>query len=174
VIFSQPSSVPSSDDAFPLGTAEGVLLDGPNGVTGAPRQHFPDAVSSGAAAVVALVVALVVLRRGGGRRALALLLALVTLPGLFVVLVRRADAPLRRPALASQVQSTLAELLPVAGWPDHPATVTREDDDVLHPLLRYALPSRAAGGATKLEVRGSKLTAGCVRDGDTVVCGVGP
>ncbi len=150
------------------------MVDGANGVSGAPRQHFPDAGLSAATALVAFAVALVALRRGSGRRVLAVVLALSALPGLFTVVARRADAPATRGAVATQVRSTLSELVAVGGWPAHPAQVTREDDDVLHPLLRYALPSRPPGGALQLEVRGSKLGAGCTRTADTAVCGAGP
>jgi hypothetical protein len=124
-----------------------------------------------ALSVVALVVAIVLSRRAKAKALLAVVLGVAALPGLWCVLVQRADAPLRRGELAASVTTTLGVLTPYTGWPTAPASVTYEEDDVLFPLLRYAMPSRPAGGAAKLSVRGSSLDARCVQVAHGVDCG---
>jgi hypothetical protein len=166
--------VGTSNDPFALATGEAIVLDGPNGVSGAPRQHFPDAAWSGGLGALALVMALLAARGRRGRLLLAGCLGLAALPGLYAVLVLRGDAPAQRGRLATTLTTALAQLQPHTGWPSLPATVTREDDDVLFPLLRYAMPTRPAGGATTLEVRGGSLEARCEPVDGGVVCGAGP
>ena len=159
-------------DRTSLTTAEAVVLDGANGVTGAPRAHFPWAVWS-----VPLALALVVLSRlaltRGKRWWLPALLCVAALPGLWEVLLVRADAPMKRFDMAEVVRNTLAEMQRLAPWPD--AGPGREDDDVLFPLARYAIPGRKAPSpAVILDTRGGKLGQGCQVDGTHVVCGAGP
>lgn len=159
-----------SNDPFALASNESIIIDGANSVSGAPGHQFPHAQLSLGAALLALVFTVLVLRRGRLTRFLAACLALATLPGLACVLVLRADAPTRRPALARAVTSTLDVLGPYTGWPANPSTVSREDDGVLFPLLRYALPSRPAGGVEQLEVRGGSLDLRCARTAATAFC----
>lgn len=159
---------------FPLATNEEVLIHGANAVGGAPRDHFPAAGAGAVYAVLALVIAAVAWRREGGRRVLGVLLLLAAAPGLVAVLALRADAPLNRGELAREVTGTLDQLTAQAGWPAHPVTVAGETDDVLFPLLRYALPGRPDGDAGTLRIQGEALRATCERVGDAVVCGVAP
>jgi hypothetical protein len=154
--------VATTNDPFALDSAERIVLDGANGINGAPRQHFPD---GGLFSLVSVVV--VVLTVGALKRRFAslvpLLLALAALPGLVGLLVLRADAPASRGALAARVSQTLGQLEAQAPWPQTPVHVGYEDDDVLFPLGRYAWPSRPEGasGAVELELRGDSLDVVC-------------
>jgi len=64
------------------------------------------------------------------------------------------------------------------GWPRTSAQVVREDDDVLFPVGRYALPSRPPLGdaGVHLELRGPSLAPDCRTDEASGhrVCGSGP
>jgi hypothetical protein len=165
------------DEGAPLCTAESVLLDGANSATGAPRAHFPSAPLALGLSAVAVVAAVVLLRRQAFK-ALSAALVLAAVPGALAVLGWRADAPLRRPALAAAVREELELLKRSAPWPDGGVVVLREDDDVLFPLARYAMPSRPvpAAPAVQLELRGAVLRSACVDDAASGhrVCGVGP
>ncbi|MBX7097415.1 MAG: hypothetical protein K1X89_06875 [Myxococcaceae bacterium] len=166
---------PTGHDALVLGTPEAIVLDGANAVMSDPRAHFPRAQLSLGLAGVALVVGLLFLRRRP--RALALLLALSAIPGLVQVLSARADAPGRRAELAGAIHVTLDDLQAKAPWPG-PVRVVHEEDDVLFPLVRYAVPTRPPieGPAVELEAYAGPLGAGCAIDGVSghVVCGAKP
>lgn len=156
------------DDSFPLASPEAIVLDGANGVGGAPRRGFPDAGLTSAISVAAVVAAVFLLRRS--QKALAIALLLAAVPGALCVLLLRADAPLSRPALAREVSEAIQRVKARAPWPGV-VEVTHEDDDVLFPIGRYAVPSRppAAPGALQLELRGDGLDVTCVGS-PTVVC----
>lgn len=162
----------------PLATPESILIDGPNGVTGAPRAGFPErAPSLGLGLVVALLVALL-LRTRAPRGLLVVLLAMGAGPGL-VALSLRADAPHRRGALAAVVSAGLSDLARVAPGPVAPVTLVRDDADVLFPLSRYTWPSRPvedAGTSLHIDLRGPSLTTACRAslESPVIVCGVGP
>lgn len=167
-----------TDDLFHLATPEALVLDGANGVSGQPRRDFPDAAPATALALTVAVLAAVVLRSRWGRSLLPGALLLTALPGAWCVLVTRADAPPARGALAATVSSSLAEVQASAPWPHGAVRVAHEDDDVLFPLGRYALPSRpeVAAPAVTLELRGASLGVRCApapRPGH-VVCGAAP
>lgn len=149
-----------------------MLLDGANSVSGQSRAAFPAAPLSTALALVAFAAALVLLRRGR-RRAVALVLLAALAPGAVWVLALRADAPHRRGELARSVASAVARVQRAAPWPGAPVEVAHEDDDVLFPIGRYALPSRPpAPAAGQLELRGTSLSFDCVAGaGRTTVCG---
>jgi hypothetical protein len=165
------------DEGAPLCSAESVLLDGANSATGAPRAHFPSAPLALGVSALAVVAAVLLLRRRAFNT-LSAALVLAAVPGALAVLGWRADAPLRRPALSAAVREQLAVLERSAPWPDGGVVVVREDDDVLFPLGRYAVPSRPAPPtpAVKLELRGAVLRSLCVEDAASGhrVCGVGP
>jgi hypothetical protein len=164
------------DDTFALARAESILLDGANSVSGQPRQGFPGASLSSGVAVVMLVAALVLLRRRRPRWLLAVLLLAAAVPGAVCVLTLRGDAPHRRGALAATLTTTLARVEQAAPWPGPPVQVVHEDDDVLFPLGRYALPARPPPStpATQLELRGGVLDVACATAGERVVCGAAP
>jgi len=160
--------VPSPSDAAALTTPESVVLDGANGVSLEPRQHFPQGPLSLAFGALTVVVVLMVFRLERSRGAIAGLLLGAALPGLWLVVATRADAPLRRVAMTAPIRSSLAEVMSKVPWPRTPVTVLPEDDDVLFPLLRYALPTRPTfdGGALQLEVRGHSLPVRCQAVGE--------
>lgn len=152
------------------------MLDGANSVTGAPRQHFPDATFGFAVGAVALVATFLLLRTRWARVAVPVVLLLGALPGAVEVLLRRADAPASRASLAARVQVSVEDLERLAKWPDQPVSVVRDDDDVLFPLARYAWPSRPeVDGGVQVELRGGVLTTACRFDvvAERTVCGVG-
>jgi hypothetical protein len=174
----------SRDGLTPASPAQ-ILLDGANGVGLDPREHFPAAATSLPLAAFALVVAIVVVRTRLRRPLFTAALLAFAVPGLVLVLAQRGDAPAARPALASQVRQAVEQLSDEVRWPRTRARVVREDDDVLFPVGRYALPGRAAAAAgvdggleqlELLELRGSSLTAGCRTEADNGhrVCGAGP
>lgn len=162
-------------DALVLGTPEAIVLDGANAVMSDPRAHFPRAQLSLGLAGVTVVLGLLFLRRRP--RALALVLALSAIPGLVQVLSARADAPGRRAELARAIHVTLDDVQAKAPWPG-PVRVVREEDDVLFPLVRYAVPTRPpiAGPAVELEALAGPLGAACTVDpvSGHVVCGAKP
>ncbi len=166
------------DDSLSLSTPESVVLDGANGVLAEPRQHFPHAPLFSVIAVVALVGAFLWLRPGARRLGLFAALLLAAVPGSVVVVALRADAPLRRDALAEQLDDTLDEVQAHAPWPGPPVAVVKEEDDVLFPLGRYALPARPSGvtPAVELELLGHRLDVTCRRGVPArhVVCGGAP
>ncbi|MDP1823931.1 MAG: hypothetical protein Q8L48_11840 [Archangium sp.] len=152
-----------------LATCESILIDGANGVTSAPRAHFPQA---GLWLAVAIAVAVVV--RLVRRPAVAVaLLALGSLPGLVHVLVLRADAPFARVAMTDSIKVTLDDLQTRVPWPQSQVTVVREEDDVLFPLGRYALPSRTRG-PLELVIGAGPMGQTCQRESQRVTCGVTP
>jgi hypothetical protein len=155
--------VPSPGDDSALTTPESVVLDGANGVSLEPRQHFPQGPLSLAFGALTLVVVLLVFRLKRSRGAVAGLLLGTALPGLWLVVATRADAPLRRVAMTAPLRSSLAEVMSKVPWPRTPVTVLAEEDDVLFPLVRYALPTRPRldAGALELEVRGHSLPLRC-------------
>jgi hypothetical protein len=156
----------------PLSTPESIVIDGANGVTREAREHFPSAGLSLGVSVVVLLVAAVVLRRGP-RWLVLVVLGLAALPGLVHVLALRADAPAGRGAVAGTIAGNLADLQARAPWPG--VTLVREDDDVMFPLTRYAVPGRArVDGGVELETRGAKLGEPCRVEGARVICGAGP
>jgi hypothetical protein len=125
--------------------------------------------------VLAALLTLALLRK---RARLVLgVLVVSALPGLAWVALLRADAPAERGSLARDITATLSELQRQAPWPHGSVQVVREDDDVLFPLGRYALPSRLERPATvQLELRGAQLGPHCAVDPLThhLVCGAGP
>lgn len=155
-----------------LTTSESILLDGANGVSSAPRAHFPQATAWLVVAVVVLVVVRVVKRPGVA----VVLLLLGAIPGLVHVLALRADAPLHRSAMTDSIAVTLTDLQTRVPWPQSQVSVVHEEDDVLFPLGRYALPSRPApaGAALELELRGGPLGKPCRQENLRVICGAGP
>lgn len=157
------------DSASSLVTSESILIDGANGVTSAPRAQFPEAaIWLFVAVVVAAIVRLV--KRP---QVVVWFLVLGGVPGFVHVLALRADAPLRRAAMAESVSATLGELQRLVPWPATRVSVVREDDDVLFPLGRYALPSRGAG-PVELELRTGPLGSVCRAESQRVICGAGP
>jgi len=168
--------VASKNETFPLGTVESILIDGANGISGAPRAHFPQATASLGLSLAAFALALGLLWK---RRRVAVLglLLLAAAPGLWALLVLRADAPAKRPGLAATISSTLSELEARGAWPGSAVQVVREDDDVLFPLGRYAIPGRPPRSVpqVELELRGPLLGQGCQQVASTrrVVCGAG-
>ena len=154
-----------------LATSESILLDGANGVSSAPRAHFPEAAWCLALAVVTVVVVRVV-----KRPAVALvLLGLGAIPGLVHVLALRADAPIHRGVMTSAIRTTLDDLQTRVPWPQSQVKVVHEEDDVLFPLGRYALPSRPEpDGGLELELRAGPLGQPCRRENQRVICGGGP
>lgn len=168
--------VASNTETFPLETVESIIIDGANGISGAPRAHFPDAILALVLAVAAGAMSLGLLRLGRRGPVLALLLV-AAVPGLWALVVRRADAPAKRSAAAVTIVSTLKELEARAPWPGVAVHVVREDDDVLFPLGRYALPGRppSSGPSIEVELRGTLLGQGCREDisSHRVVCGAG-
>lgn len=151
-----------------LATTESILIDGANGVTSAPRAHFPEAEVW---LVVAVVVAVIV-RFVKRPAVVATLLALGAIPGLVHVFALRADAPLKRRASAEAISSTLGSMQERVPWPRSQVSVVREDD-VLFPLARYALPSRGTG-PLELDLRDGPLGPVCRGEGQRVICGAGP
>ncbi|MBK7864890.1 MAG: hypothetical protein IPJ65_41095 [Archangiaceae bacterium] len=168
-------AAPVDHDALVLGTPESIVLDGANAVMGDPRAHFPRAGLSLGLSAAMLVLGVLFLRRRP--RWLALLLAASMLPGLWQVVAVRADAVPHRGELARAVRRTLDDVQAKAPWPG-PVRVVREDDDVLFPLVRYAVPTRppVSGPAVELEVRAGPLGAPCGLDpvSGHLVCGAGP
>ncbi len=161
--------VATSDAEQTLTTPETIIVDGANGVTRAPRTHFPFAGWELGVALVAVALAFALRRR---RAAVPLLLVLAALPGFTHVFFLRADAPTNRDELSEQVSSSMAEFARFVPWPSMPVTVVHEDDDVLFPLLRYARPTRpVAPGATPLEVRGASLRVQCSTLPGRIICG---
>lgn len=128
------------------------MVDGANGVTNAPRQHFPQAPVFSFVALVGLLLSLLVLWRRRGAVLLGALAAAACVAGLWVVLAERADAPAQRPKTAQVVRRTLDDLQRRLRWPTRPVRVTREDNEVLFPLVRYALPSRPPPSSTAIEL----------------------
>lgn len=162
-------SVADSEVTSALATSESILIDGANGVTSAPRAHFPQA---GAWLAVAIVVVVVV--RWVKRPVVAVvLLALGSLPGLVHVLALRADSPLERGAMTDSIKVTLDDLQTRVPWPQSRVTVVREEDDVLFPLGRYALPSRT-GGPLELVIGAGPVGQACRQERQRVTCGVVP
>jgi hypothetical protein len=158
-----------ADSTSALVTSESILIDGANGVTSAPRAHFPQA---GLWLAVAIVVAVVV--RLVRRPVVAVaLLALGSLPGLVHVLALRADSPIKRGAMTDSIKVTLGDLQTRVPWPQSQVTVVREEDDVLFPLGRYALPSRT-GGPLELVIGAGPLGQVCSHEGQRVTCGGAP
>lgn len=152
------------------------MLDGANSVSGAPRAHFPEAALSLSVAGLALLVTVVAVRTKRAALVVPALLGLAALPGLFALVVRRADAPMNRAALTALVKVGVNDLKAQAAWPQASLQVVRDDDDVLFPLARYAWPSRGAvDGGVELELRGSALITACHHEAASghVVCGVG-
>lgn len=163
------SPVADPEATSALATSESILIDGANGVTSAPRAHFPQA---GVWLAVAIVVAVVV--RLVKRPVVAVaLLVLGSLPGLVHVLALRADAPLARGAMTDSIKVTLGDLQTRVPWPQSQVTVVREEDDVLFPLGRYALPSRT-GGPLELVLGTGPVGQGCRQEGQRVTCGGTP
>ncbi|MBL8936810.1 MAG: hypothetical protein JNM69_19780 [Archangium sp.] len=164
------------DDRFPLSTPEAIVLDGANSVSGAPRAHFPEAAFSLSLAAVALLVTVVAVRTKRAALVVPVVLGLAALPGLFALVVQRADAPMNRAALTALVKVGVNDLKAQAAWPQAAVQVVRDDDDVLFPLARYAWPSRpTVDGGVALELRGSALITACHHEamGGHVVCGAG-
>lgn len=146
-----------------LSTGQSILIDGANGVTSAPRGHFPyGGVWIGVAIFVALIVRVV-------KRPLVLLALLFAgaLPGFLHVLVLRADAPLKRGGLAASIKATLDDVQHHVPWPQSQVSVVREDDS-LFPVGRYALPSRNSG-PLELELRDGEGV--CRQVEQRVICG---
>ena len=162
-----PACVADSDVTSALSTTESIVIDGANGVTSAPRAHFPEAAWFLALAVIVAVVVRLVRRPV----VTAAVLVVAAIPGFVHVLALRGDALLRRPAMADSIRTTLTDLQRRAPWPA--VTVVREDDDVLFPLGRYALPSRT-GGQVELELRAGPVGQVCRQEAQRVICGAGP
>ena len=148
------------------------MIDGANGVTTDPRAHFPQAGMWLALAVIVVVLVRVVKRPA----IIAVALAVAAVPGFVHVLALRADAPLQRPALTSAIATTLGDLQQRTPWPGRQVKVVKEEDDVLFPLGRYALPSRPEvnGPAIELELGAGPLGAACRQQEARVTCGVTP
>lgn len=165
-------------DSFALARAEAILLDGANSVSGQPRAGFSAAVASSAVAVVAGIVVFAWLRGRRPRWLLAALAVVAAAPGAWCVLALRGDAPLKRPAMAARIESSLGTLERQAPWPATPVAIVHEDDDVLFPLGRYAWPSRPAlhAPSARIELRGASLDVECAPDlaRGTVVCREAP
>jgi hypothetical protein len=161
----------------PLVTPETVLIDGPNGITGAARAGFPDATWTVGLGVVVLLLVAGLMRTRAPRLVVALGMVLAAAPGLWTLMALRADAPHRRAGVAAVVTSGLADLRRLTPGPVGGVTVVRDDADVLFPLARYQWPARPPiDGGVRVELRGSSLTSAChvPLRGDVVVCGVGP
>ncbi len=156
----------------PLTTTESLLIHGANGVAGRSSAHFTW-VAAGLLALL-LSTRLISMTRLSNRircSALGLTLVFAAIPGLVHVLWLRGDAPLLRPHTAQTIHSTLDALQRLAPWPE-PIAVTHEDDDVMFPLARYAVPTRspAHGDARQLETYGATLLQGCRTEGLKTIC----
>jgi hypothetical protein len=164
-------------DSAAFGTAESILIDGANSVSDEPRRQFPHATASLLLGALALALTVTLLRKRS--KAVLAALTLTALPGLAWVLVLRADAPAKRGSVAADIASTLEDLRAHAPWPGTPVRIVREDDDVLFPLGRYAMPSRPASPhpspEVQLELRGDRLGEPCRTDAASghVICGAG-
>ncbi|MCA2977911.1 MAG: hypothetical protein INH41_29995 [Myxococcaceae bacterium] len=149
----------------PLSTPESILIDGANGVTGAPRARFPEAGASAGLALGALVLMAALLRARAPRWCVALLLALAAVPGLWAVAVERADAPARRTDLAARVREGLVDLARLGPGPVATQLEVDDDGDVLFPLGRYVWPARPpgvdGGARVTVELRGASLRTAC-------------
>jgi hypothetical protein len=78
-----------------------------------------------------------------------------------------------------KISATLDDLTHHAHWPSALVHVAREGDDVLFPLARYALPTRAQAsgpGVIDFELASEHLPALCRENPATrrVVCGAAP
>lgn len=155
-----------------LNSQGSILIDGANGVTTAPRAHFPQASWWLVVAVIVAVVTRVVKRPA----VVAALLVVAAVPGFVHVLALRADAPLQRPAMTEAIGVTLRDLQQRVPWPAQQVKVVREEDDVLFPLGRYALPSRpeVSGAALELELGAGPFGQVCRQQEQRVTCGVVP
>lgn len=161
-----------SPSSTALATPEAVLIDGANGVTSAPRQHFPDATVMLAIALTAAVAV-----RWIKKPALvAALLLGASVPGFVHVLALRGDAPMKRGAAARAITTTLSELQTRLPWPQTSVKVVHEEDDVLFPLGRYALPSRKdpSGTPLELELGAGPLGSTCREAHVRLICGGRP
>lgn len=147
------------------------MLDGANAVSGEPR-HFGAAWLSSSLALTAMVLGLW-LWRTRFRLLLVWAAMAAAVPGAWYVLWVRADAPLQRDELSSTVTHAVRQVQRVAPWPDGGVEVVFEEDDVLYPIGRYALPTRPAVAEPKVRLwlQGSSLRASCVADAGVVVCG---
>ena len=159
-------------DQASLETAEAIVLDGANGVTGAPRAQFPHGPEMFGVAIVVAWGLWALQRRRLGRGA-AIVMILAAVPGLFQVLHTRADSPSRRSEMAAAIQVTLSDLQTRVPWPKVRPRIVREEDDVLFPLGRYALPERLSTklGPEELELLHGPLGKPCVQEGLRTVCG---
>ncbi|MDX2015911.1 MAG: hypothetical protein SFW67_37300 [Myxococcaceae bacterium] len=160
-----------------LVTSESIVIDGPNGVTGAPRAGFPDGGRSLGLGLGAGLLVMVLLRTRAPRWVLALLLAGGAMPGLAALGWLRADAPHRRAALAASVTAGLDDLARLSPGPVARTLSIRDDGDVLFPLARYLWPARLdADGGVQVDRRGSSLTTACRAEpsGLVVHCGAAP
>ena len=167
-----PCCVADPELTSALSTPESIVIDGANGVTTAPRAHFPDGVWFLALAVIVAVVVRLVKRPG----IVAAVLVVAALPGVVHVLGLRGDAPLKRGAMAESIRVTLGDLQTRVPWPQSQVRVVREEDDVLFPLGRYALPSRNSGATIELELElgAGPLGQACRQVSQRVTCGAGP
>lgn len=157
-----------------LETSEGILLDGANSVSGQSRAGFPNGLLFSGLALAAFCAALVLLRRGRPK-VVSLVLLAAAIPGAVFVLALRADALHRRGELAASVSRAVAEVQREAPWPSTAVQMTHEDDDVVFPIGRYALPSRPeVSPSVRLELRGGSLSFACRRAEDRVICGAPP
>ncbi|MCU0698983.1 MAG: hypothetical protein MUC96_20970 [Myxococcaceae bacterium] len=160
-----------------LETFESIVIDGPNGVTGAPRAGFPDGALSLGVGLGAVLSVAVLLRSRAPRWVVALVLLAGALPGLGALGWLRADAPHRRAALASSVTAGLADLARLAPGPVARTLTVRDDGDVLFPLARYTWPARIdVDGGVLVDLHGSSLTTACRAEpsGLVVSCGAPP
>jgi hypothetical protein len=157
-----------------LVTAESIVIDGANGVTGAPRAGFPHSTLGIGFAVLALAVTVLFVRRRWPTWVLLAVMVGASVPGLTHVVIDRDDAVFKRAGLADRISQSLADLQQTAPWPRVTVNVERDDGDVLSPLARYAWPTRTTDGGLHLELRGTALGTGCKTRGQFVACGSAP
>jgi len=173
-----PETSPLEAEAACLPTTDTILLDGANSVCGAPRARFPDAAPHLVLALGA-VVTFGALYRRRATSAVALGLALAAVPGTMALLTRRADAPTKREATATEVRTALGALLAPGESPRAPVYLTRNDDGSYAPLFFYAHPvhrqppDRMPRDVHPIAVHGGLFETGCIRNPLTnaIVCG---
>jgi hypothetical protein len=157
-----------------LDTTESLVIHGANGVSQPPRPSWPW-LSLGAVLLLAVVLRRTARKPSQHRTAmcaaLAMVLAGASMPGLWQVFVARADAPLKRTGAAAVIVQTLSELKQIAPWPAAVA-VSHEDDDVMFPLTRYAVPTRQfqKQPVLTLETYGTTLRQRCTLESVRAVC----
>ncbi len=162
-----------------LVTAEALLVDGANGVCGAPRHHAGEAPPLPASSlfVVVFVVALAVrLRRPLMARPGALLagaLVVGALPGLIAVVAVRADRPFAVGATADRVVHVHDEVTAFARA--HGGAFLRTEAELaVVPIARLALARMPENRDAPIDLFEGSLDEGCEEIDGALTCGTPP